>query len=559
MKYRRLSRRHFLEGLGATLALPLLPSLMGRAEAADVTAPRFFVASWIPHGALAVENFYPFDDDAGLTSSTLPYSGGHVIRAGKLLASKRTHASTVGKRAQVLPDYDGGAARVSPLLGAYVEDALLAKMNLLRGIDFLRLGGHTRGFLGNFANRDGAPDTEVMTPTIDAVIANSAKFYSDAERPLVKAPVLAATGTHLSTFPTATGPKANPYTKRKMADLHALLFSGVSGTPGQQVDPRVSLVDRVYQDYARLARGSFGPGRRISREDRARLEEYMAGVKTVSDRMRATVAPGCTPPAAPDADLAQEYVRNGEADWEWNGGDAQSHLAHQKATLQLQNQLLINAFLCGTSRMAVLMYAGLFDQWDPTTFDTPSEAEPTRTDAHGMVFHNHTMEDRQRFMVEQHRFFFEFGWLDLVRRMNSIEVLPGVKMLDQALVWWSAESGPSTHSAKSVPALLAGSGAGYFQTGNYLDYTNRERDIRGEYGGHWRAGLPQNRLLANIAQAMGLSPADYELSDATYEDKFPARGGKVPGYGDPTRDTVNSVQPYGDDMLADMSLKLPGL
>ncbi|MFZ5440180.1 MAG: DUF1552 domain-containing protein [Myxococcota bacterium] len=563
---KRLSRRFFLQGLGgASLALPLLPSLLQRAEAQAMSAPRFFVSTWVGHGGLSEENTYPLDATVSLTDALLyPASGSepaHVAKWASLLDLKRTHAQTVAARTQTLPDYDGGAARVSPLLGAFVEDALLAKLNVLRGLDFLHWGGHTRGYLGNFVNRDGGVDNglaDAPVPTIDAVIAASDKFYAPSERALLKAPVVNAARTHLSSFRSGTGVANNPYSAARLGDLYDLLFSGVNTTPGQQPDPRVSLVDRVYADYTRLSRGAFGPGRRISREDRVRLEEYVAGVKSIGDRMRAMVSAGCTLPTVPSGQRNQ-YVREGEADWEWSDAAAMPdlRLIDQRAALELRNQMLVNAFMCGTSRAAVMTMSSLRDQWDPATFDTPSMSEATRTDAHGMVFHNHTMEDRQKLLVESQRFFFQYGFIDLVRKMSQAQVLPGVTMLDQALVYWSSESGPLTHNAKSVPAIIAGSGGGYFQTGRYVDYTNRARDLRGRWGDHWKAGLPQNRLLANFAQAMGLSPADYELSDAAYAKKFPARGGKVPGYGDPYVEPGDDKVPYLDPLLNDMSLKLP--
>jgi hypothetical protein len=69
--------------------------------------------------------------------------------------------------------------------------------------------------------------------------------------------------------------------------------------------------------------------------------------------------------------------------------------------------------------------------------------------------------------------------------------------------------------------------------------------------------LPQNRLLANIAQAMGLAPGDYELNDTAYATKFASRGGKVPGYGDPLVEPGDDKVPYPPALVNDMSAKLP--
>ncbi len=566
MKFHRLSRRHFLQGIGgASLALPLLPSLMNRAEAQSMTAPRFFVSTWVGHGGISAENAYPIDSTVSLTDFTLTPAAGtelaHIAKTGRLVDLKRTHAAALSARTQAITDFDAGAARFSPLLGSFVEDSLLAKLNVLRGVDFLTFGGHTRGYLGNFTNRDGGVDNGLAdspVPTIDAVIAASPKFYSTGDRALLKAPVLNAAGPHLSSFRSGTGVANNPYRVSRLGEFYDLLFGGVNTTPGMQVDPRVSLLDRVNQDYRRLSRGAFGPGRRISTEDRQRLEEYVSGVETISARMRAMVSAGCSLPTV-ETGQRPLYLREGEADWDWDQASPmpQQRVADQKTVLELRNQMLVNSFLCGTSRMAVMSFSSIRDQWDPLVFNTPSQTEVQRTDAHGMLFHNHALADRQQHLVASQRFFMQYGFIDLVRRMQATQVLPGVTMLDQAVVYWSSESGPSTHDAKSVPAIMAGGGGGFFSTGNYVDYTNRTRAIRGRYGNPWLAGVPQNRVLANIAQAMGLAPSDYELNDAAYGTKFASRGGKVPGYGDPFVEPGDDKVPYPPEMVSAMSDKLP--
>ncbi len=564
MKYNRLNRRHFLQGVGATLTLPFLPSLLSRAEAQTLTAPRFFVSSWVGHGGLSVENAYPLDGNVTLTDAQLYATSGsdgpHLAKWGRLLDMKRTHADGAALRTQVISDLDNGAARISPLIGSFVEDSLLDKLNVLRGIDFLTFGGHTRGYLGNFTNRDGGVDdgiADAPIPTIDSVISASSKFYSAGDRLLLRAPVVNAANTHLSSFPSGTSVANNPYQVRTLGEWFHLLFDGLNTTPGQ-TDPRVSLVDRVNADYKRLSRGAFGPGRRISKEDRNRLEEYVAGVQNISDRMRATVTAGCNVPSITDGQKDLR-LREGEADWDWDGAASmpQQRVADQKSVLELTNMMIVNAFLCGVTRSVVRSMSSIYEQWNPTVFNTASQSEPQRTDAHGMLFHNHTLQDRQQYLLGTQRFFFENGFIDLVRRMSQAQVLPGVTLLDQALVHWSSESGPSTHDAKSVPAVIAGGGGGYWQTGRYVDYTNRTREITGRYGNKWKAGIPQNRLLANFAQAMGLAQEDYELSDEKYSTRFPSRGGRVPGYGDPFIEPGDDRVPYPPQMIADMSDKLP--
>lgn len=555
MIYDRHSRRHFLQGLGGlTLALPLLPSLMSRAEAQTLTTPRFFVSFWVSHGGVSVENTYPIPSTVTLANQTL-YPG-HIARTARLMDLKRTHAQTTAARTQALPDYDAGAARVSPLLGSFIPDAILAKMNVLQGIDFLTWGGHTRGFLGNFINNDGGAEhgiANVGIPTIDYVVSQSNKFYSAADRLLLKAPVLANAGYpdsgELSTFRSGSGVASNPYTARSVGQMYDRLFTGVQTTPGQS-NPKAAIVDRVHQDYARLANGAHGPGRLIGKDDRVRLTEYMDNLADISTRMKAMVTASCTVPTVTAAQRALVNL-NGEHDTV-----AGSWAMTQQSAMQLQNMLLVNAFQCGSTRIHIRALPPLRNAFDSSTL-TPSQLEASRTDPHAMVFHNHFLPDRQRLMMESQRFFFEHAYVDLAKRLDAITLPGGKTMLDQSLLYWSSESGPETHNAKCLPTILAGGAGGYFSTGNFVDYTNRARQITAQYGGKWYAGLPQNRLLANIAQAMGLDAADYELADTAYGTKFPTRGGKVPGYGDPHVQGTDNPVPYLAQTVNDMSLPLP--
>jgi hypothetical protein len=276
----------------------------------------------------------------------------------------------------------------------------------------------------------------------------------------------------------------------------------------------------------------------------------MDNLADISTRMKSMVTASCTVPSVTAAQRALVNL-NGDADSFAGAGPMT-----QQSAMELQNMLLVNAFQCGSTRIHIRAMPALKNQFDSSLL-TASQVEASRTDAHAMVFHNHFVEDRQRLMMEAQRFFFQHGYVDLAKRLDAITLPGGATMLDQSLLYWSSESGPETHNAKDLPTILAGGAGGYFKTGNYVDYTNRARQLTAQYGGKWYAGLPQNRLLANIAQAMGLAPSDYELADAPYGTRFPARGGKVPGYGDPHVQGTDTPVPYLSHHLNDMSEPLP--
>jgi hypothetical protein len=564
MIYDKLSRRHFLQGTGGIAAsLPFMTSLMSTAEAASLPPQRFMVSYWLPHGGMAGENVFPINAtvSAGLQSQQL-YPG-HLAQFGSLLDLKRTHAQTTAARKQAIADLDAGAARVSPLVGSFVPDAILAKMNLVQGIDMLFAGGHTRGIFGNFANRDGGPLPGMggMVPTIDAVIGGAPSFYSAADAATRKVRSLEIGATGLSSYLSGGTVGHNPSVAGSVGELYDRLFSGVQTQAGK-TNPDAALVDLIHADYSRLAKGAFGPGRRIGTDDRARLGEYMQNLSDISTRMRALPSQGCTLPTVASADRNKHgYDGAWETNWQ---PTPELRAADQIAIQHLYNLILVQSFLCGTTRLVTMTVPSLKEIWDPSKFPTGCQFDCQLTDAHHALFHIHLEAGRQQYIVESQRFFFEHAFVDLANRLNSAELVPGVPLLDLSVLHWNSESGIYTHNAVSLPTILAGGAGGFFKTGQYVDY-RETRIVTGEYGTEpWNPGLPLNRLLGTLCQAMGVPPSEYELSDATFSTKFPNRGGKVPGYGDPYRfernRTANNsgiVNVYSDATINDMSLPLP--
>ncbi len=576
MKYNPLSRRHLLQGAGGVaLALPFMPSLMSAAHAQTIVKPKFFVMMAHGHGGIAAENMYPINASVSGSLQSQPLYAAmngapkHDIVSGSLLALKRTHAQTAGSRLQPMADFDNGAARVSPLIGSYISDELLAKMNLLSGLDVMSGAGHWAGMLGNFANTFGGPPDPSLgrstrqVPSIDYVIAQSKSFYSDADRPLLRAPSVLLGGWGLSSYKSGDDIGDNPYRAWNAGELYDRLFGRLNTVPGQ-TDPDAPLVDLLYQDYKRLARGAFGPGRRIGKDDKVRLEAHMANLQDISARLKAVAGPGCTVPALPAADRSR-YLRGGDVTWEWDDklNTRDSQLADVKLTNELYNLMVVQAFMCGTTRMMIRTVS-------PLAIPDPAFIE----DYHHALFHNHAQPKQQEAIIGNQRLQMDSSFIDLVRKMNQTEVLPGVKMLDQALVYWTAECGISTHDNIGFPTIVAGSGGGFLKTGNYVDYRNHSADVglgyqvglddvQREVVRLYR-GIPQNRWLATICQAMGLTAAEYELPDDHFDDKanptpyrlkFPNRGGRAPGYGDSAFKCYFCS--YPSHMIQDMSEPMP--
>jgi hypothetical protein len=167
-----ISRRQMLRGIGgATLALPVLPSLLCRtAYAADpvfTRPPRLF---WVTteHGGAFEASMFP--STSLLTASQALYSD-HTVKSGALVATT-----------------SGSDTVLSPVLRApssSLSAALVKKMNVLWGLDVPFYIAHNTGLhLGNYARNDGnGGDGKAVQafprPTIDQIMAWSPSFYSN--------------------------------------------------------------------------------------------------------------------------------------------------------------------------------------------------------------------------------------------------------------------------------------------------------------------------------------------------------------------------------------------
>ncbi len=473
MKTPTLNRRQVLRGLGGfTLALPLLPSLLTPSEARAQAAapPRRFIQFCTDHGGVWGANMFPADPSA----QTREYAG-RTIRRGPL-------SLTV----------ESGRARLSPVLSAnasVLTSGLVAKMNVLRGVDIpFYIAHHTGGHLGNYARNDGngGDGTHVSQfprRTIDQVMAWSPSFYSSLSGVRERSLVL---GERISYG------YSNPQAPRDDgSDIQAL---GSTATSSRQLfdklfpEPpgggaRPPIVDRVFESYQRLRNGN----RRLSTEDRRRLDEHMQRVSELQRRL--TTVTSCGSVTRPSQD--NEAIT-------WQPGypfQPDSH-AHY---FQLYNDVLVMALLCGVSRIAVVKVDPTFSTF---TGDWHQDVAHRATDTDGVA---------QATLSAAHQRFFETVMVDLARKLD-VDDGTGRTLLDNSLLVWSQESGNRTHDSQSIPLITFGGAGGFLATGQYVDYRNLSRVFStGEAERRW-PGLTWNQWLGTVLQAMGVQRSEYEAA-----------------------------------------------
>lgn len=511
---RTVGRRQMLLGSGCGLAIPFLASLSPRRAYAGggPTAPRRFVCMWTGHGGVWRQNMHPTDDAYDKSLTIYP---GHDIRYGEL---QREVAD--------------GKARISPLLTASdgtLTQTIVDKMMVLNGLDISQyMGHHTGGTLGNFHQGNQGPN--VARPTIDQVMAYSPSFYPDLST-VKKRSMHIGTNKHgaLSFARSSPNDPQSDVVEVPVANKSLDLFNEIFVPPDEDDTPaRPLMVDRVIESYRRLTKGTFGHASRLSAADRQRLEDHIERLYEVQRRLN--VQASCDDVTAP-AEEADSYPHGGYA----------TDLSGMGHHYSLYNDVVIAAFACGTSRIAVYKATEKFS----------TDVAPG--DWHDLVAHqakdNQVAQDT---LIESKQYFFEHAWLDLVAKMDAVLDADGTTMLDNSLAMWTQESGNLTHHSICIPVVTAGSAGGFFKTGHAVDFRNRDSEalIRSNTTGESlerRPGVLYNRWLANLLQAMCIAPSEYE--DAG-----------TPGYGDVHRQVNGGFDAeacWPDHHYADASAPLP--
>lgn len=473
----KITRRQVLRGAaGFTLALPFLPSLVDDREASAGPAPYaknpFFVAFATDHGGIWGANMFPAD--ATLTEKSS--YGGHEIRRGAL------ELGAVGSKVGVCPVLSGASDRLTP--------ALLAKLNVMRGLDIPFYIAHNTGaHVGNYARNDGNGDDGKHVqgfprPTIDQVMAWSSSFYPDLSAVLLRSMTIG--GSRMSYGWSSPGTKTGTIDEIGAERSSLALFNKIFVPPSDPAEKRPLIVDRVFEDYQRLRSGN----RRLSTGDKQRLDDHMDRLKELERKLNVQVSCGdVIPPTADSRPLIDE------SDY---GINPMKH----REFYTLMNDVIVAAFVCGTSRIATVMASEIFSAYSG--------------DWHQDIAHHAHRPggEEQKTIADAHQYFFEEVFLDLAAKLDAVDMGNGVTLLDNTLITWSQESGAYTHDNQSMPVVTAGSAAGYFKTGNYVDYRNLGSVVNG--GGYegslevTHAGLSYSQWLGSILQAMGLPRAEFE-------------------------------------------------
>lgn len=220
---------------------------------------------------------------------------------------------------------------------------------------------------------------------------------------------------------------------------------------------------------------------RISREDREKLERHAEFVNGVARRLDYGIGnnPACVEPTEPPT-------------LEFNGE------TQMPDVVRLQLDLLATAFICDITRVASLQFSSAINAIRFPWLESLVEG-------HDLSHRGNSDTEAQRQLTERAAWYSE-QVAYLLRRLDEVPEGDG-SVLDHTLIVWGNElSVGNTHSHVGIPFVLLGGASGRIDTGRYVK----------------SAGIPHNRLLVTVLNAMG-------VDDQSFGDPDFGGGGPISG------------------------------
>ncbi|MBL8951114.1 MAG: DUF1552 domain-containing protein [Myxococcaceae bacterium] len=437
----RHTRRSFLAGAGATLALPLLDRDVGRAFGQSTpTVPKRLVVFIHGQGTLnnsQADQWNPVAQPGG----ALELSGRPML---EMLAPHQRKMVVISGVSNVLHS-DGffvpGNGHVGP--GHTLLTAALPQTAWSNGAYVPRANQVAMGW-----------DTKCMGPSIDHAIA--ARLGGPDS--LHIGATGAGEGEYKMFYRTTTDPDG--------ANTSAGMVTGARNVFNQYLatitpPPVPSRADRMRgkrRDVLSAVRESFGSlYREVGRDDRLRLEQHAQRIS----ELEASIS--MPPPAVQCSGLMQQLPPG------YPGGE------DLESTAQINN--IVQMLTCGVRNVITLKhedYHGPGLGFLGTAGDVPASAQsffPIQGDPnwHARVHRDAGSAADHPVLVHGFRFYGK-QFKTLLDKMDAVVEPNGKTLLDNSLVLWLSEFGDGgAHSSTNLPVVLAGGLQGALRTNRYIN------------------------------------------------------------------------------------------
>jgi hypothetical protein len=411
MTGKHLPRRSFLQGLGASIALPVLDAMRPAFAAATRSVPRMAFV-YVPNG-IDMFNWTPAAEGASFELPRIL----QPVEPHRGQVSVLTGLAHVNGRA--LGDGAGDHARAASTFLTGVHPKKTAGADISLGLSVDQVAARKIGTATRFPSLELSCEDGRLVGSCDSGYSCA---YSNS---------ISWRGTA-----TPNPPEVNPRA------VFERLFAGYDDT----LDParrarrqryRMSILDFVREDTARLS-GSLGP------TDRRKLDEYLSSVREIERRIEkaerdaAEMAP---PPIGKPDGIPVEY--------------------HDHARLMFD--LMAIAFQTDSTRIVTFMMG--------REGSGRAYREIGISDAHHPLTHHRNNEEMldkvrriNRYHVEQFAYF--------VGKLKSIPEGDGTLLDNCMIVYGSGLSDGNRHQHHDLPVLLAGGGAGRLKPGRHIRYAS---------------------------------------------------------------------------------------
>jgi hypothetical protein len=416
-----MSRRNFLRGLGACVALPTFGSLLSSKAmaAAAVDAQLATTATGAP-----LRTAFVFFPNGAIPSRWWPAAGsGADFALSPTLApleAVRRHVQVLGGLAHLNanPGNDGGGDHARGN-GVFLTGVRLNKSatDIRAGISIDQVIANHVGHLTRFPSIELCCDSSRKSADCDSGYSCAYQYNLSWQSPSTPMP-----------------PESNP----RLA-FERLFGAGAHGERAanaqRQMLARKSVLDFVMGDARAM-------GARLARHDQEKLDQYLTGIRDVEKRIQnaekfgPNVDPSVPTPAGIPAKQA-EYV-------------------------ELMYDIMLLAFQTDSTRVAtfVLGHDG----------DNRSFSEIGITEGHHDLSHHQNNPERVEKVAQIDRWYAEqFG--RFLARMDAIQDVDGHSILHNSrIVYGSGNADGNRHTHENLPVLLAGEGGGVFHGGRYVQY-----------------------------------------------------------------------------------------
>lgn len=431
-----MNRRNFLRGLGASVALPAFASF----------APRTFGA---PTPALGVTS-----TGAPLRTAFVYFPNGAIPSAwwpsgeGSEFEFKRTlePLAALKNRLQVFagldhihatagPDGAGDHARAN---GTFLTGVRMKKSatDIRAGVSIDQVIARQLGYLTRFPSLELTCDAIRKSGSCDSGYGCAYQYNLSWNSPT-----------------TPMTPEGNP----------RLVFERLfgSGSPGQRAESlkrrqeeQRSLLDFVLEDARQMQQ-------RLDATDKAKLDQYLTGVRDIETRIERAEKLGAAPDPAMDTPA----------------GVPSDHAAY----VQLMYDMMILAFQTDSTRVATFLLAH-----DGSNRPFPDIGV---SEGHHDLSHHQDRPEWIRKVAEIDRWYAE-QFAKFLGKLDQVKDVDGNSLLHNSMiVYGGGNADGNRHTHSNLPIVLAGAGGGTLSPGRYIKH----------------GGKPTTNLFLSMADRLGLT------------------------------------------------------